>query len=146
MMVYKAFPEELTINLTDLFVVNNSNASVGFIAWEGDLGLPTETFTVNNNTLSNALNPEDNVFNGTNSFSTEETNLYNMDLDIYSQGFFTFLQRCWYSISLSSWQDFIMINTVVTKLNSQLPDATVTIDNVHLACDSKEIILDYTSL
>jgi gliding motility-associated-like protein len=136
-------PEELTINLTDLFVVNNSNASVGFIAWEGDLGLPTETFTVNNNILSNALNPEDNVFNGTNSI-TEETNLYNMDLDIYSIENYIFAGDTSASISLSSWQDFIMINTVVTKLNSQLPDATVTIDNVHLACDSREIILDYT--
>lgn len=136
-------PEELTINLTDLFVVNNSNASVGFIAWEGDLGLPTETFTVNNNILSNALNPEDNVFNGTNSI-TGETNLYNMDLDIYSIEDYIFAGDTSASISLSSWQDFIMINTVVTKLNSQLPDATVTIDNVHLACDSREIILDYT--
>lgn len=136
-------PEELTINLTDLFVVNNSNASVGFIAWEGDLGLPTETFTVNNNILSNALNPEDNVFNGTNSI-TEETNLYNMDLDIYSIEDYIFAGDTSASISLSSWQDFIMINTVVTKLNSQLPDATVTIDNVHLTCDSREIILDYT--
>jgi gliding motility-associated-like protein len=136
-------PEELTINLTDLFVVNNSNASVGFIAWEGDLGLPTETFTVNNNILSNALNPEDNVFNGTNSI-TEETNLYNMDLDIYSIENYIFAGDTSASISLSSWQDFIMINTVVTKLNSQLPDATVTIDNVHLTCDSREIILNYT--
>ncbi len=136
-------PEELTINLTDLFVVNNSNASVGFIAWEGDLGLPTETFTVNNNILSNALNPEDNVFNGTNSI-TEETNLYNMDLDIYSIEDYIFAGDTSASISLSSWQDFIMINTVVTKLNSQLPDATVTIDNVLLTCDYREIILDYT--
>ena len=136
-------PDELTINLTDLFVVNNSNASVGFIAWEGDLFLPTETFTVNNNILSNTLNPEDNVFNGTNSI-TGATNLYNMDLDVYSIEDYIFAGDTNVTISLSSWQDFIMINTVVTKLNSQLPDATVTINNVHLTCDSREIILDYT--
>jgi hypothetical protein len=37
----------------------------------------------------------------------------------------------------TSGQDFVMINAIVTKLNSQLPDATLRINNIDLACDSR---------
>jgi gliding motility-associated-like protein len=37
-----------------------------------------------------------------------------------------------------------MVNTVVTKFNSQLPDATITADNVDRACDSRTVTLHYT--
>jgi hypothetical protein len=40
---------------------------------------------------------------------------------------------------LTSGQDFVMINAIVTKLNSQLPDATLRINNIDLACDSEKI-------
>jgi gliding motility-associated-like protein len=33
---------------------------------------------------------------------------------------------------------------VVTKLNSQVPDATIVIDNVFLSCNSNEVTVDYT--
>ncbi|MGK4567630.1 gliding motility-associated C-terminal domain-containing protein [Flavobacterium sp. 3HN19-14] len=38
----------------------------------------------------------------------------------------------------------VFISTIVTKLNSQLPDATVTIDNVEKSCNSRTIDVDYT--
>ncbi|MGX7668377.1 T9SS type B sorting domain-containing protein [Flavobacterium pedocola] len=136
-------PEELEINLTNLYVLDNQDARAGFIAWEGDVGLPTETFSVNGQILSNALNPADNVFNGTNSVTNSST-LYNMDLDIYAIDDYIDVGNTNATITLSSWQDFIMINTVVTKLNSQLPDATVSIDNYQLECNSRQIPLNYT--
>jgi hypothetical protein len=37
-----------------------------------------------------------------------------------------------------------MINAIVTKLNSQLPDATLRINNIDLACDSRKITIDYS--
>jgi hypothetical protein len=43
-----------------------------------------------------------------------------------------------------SGQDFVMINAIVTKLNSQLPDATLRINNIDLACDSRKITIDYS--
>jgi gliding motility-associated-like protein len=36
-----------------------------------------------------------------------------------------------------------MINAIVTKLSSQLPDATIAINNVATTCDSRTIIADY---
>ena len=75
-------PDNLQIDLTNLYVLDNSGATAGFIAWEGDSQLATETFTVNGVILSNASNPANNVFNSTSSVTGSNT-LYNMDLDIY---------------------------------------------------------------
>jgi gliding motility-associated-like protein len=136
-------PDALQINLTNLFVMNNTNAKAGFIAWEGDSQLATETFSVNNIVISNASNPVNNVFNSTNSVTGSNT-LYNMDLDIYEIDNYVAVGDTNATIRLSSSQDFIMINTVITKLNSQLPDATIEINNPILTCDSREVTFDYT--
>lgn len=136
-------PDALEINLTNLYVLNDTGAKAGFIAWEGDLQLATETFTVNGAILSNASNPANNVFNGTSSV-TGASDLYNMDLDIYDIENNINIGDTSASITLSSWQDFIMINTVVTKLNSQLPDATIVIDSYNTECNSDQINVAYT--
>lgn len=140
----QAVPNDLDISLSNLNVLNTNNSKVGFIAWEGDADLPTESFYFNNLLLSNApLNPADNVFNGTNSITGSNT-LYNMDLDIYDiQGYINVGDTA-AQIKLTSAQDVILINAVVTKLNSQLPDATITVNSVDKQCDFKTIVAHYT--
>ena len=75
----------LTINLSNINVLDNDGAKIGFLAWEGDQSLSVnETLQINGNIISNPpLNPADNAFNGTNSFTQTEL-LYNMDIDFYS--------------------------------------------------------------
>ncbi|WP_246034187.1 T9SS type B sorting domain-containing protein [Flavobacterium sangjuense] len=136
-------PDELSITLSSLNVIDDNNSKVGFVAWEGDSGLATEEFRMNGTLLSNASNPPDNVFNGTNSITGSNT-LYNMDLDIYDIQNNIAIGDTTAEISLTSFQDFVMINTVVTKLNSQLPDATVSIDSIEKQCNSKTIVVNYT--
>jgi gliding motility-associated-like protein len=136
-------PDELSITLSSLNVIDDNNSKVGFVAWEGDSGLETEEFRMNGTLLSNALNPLNNVFNGTNSITGSST-LFNMDLDIYDIQDNIAVGDTSAEITLTSFQDFVMINTVVTKLNSQLPDATVSIDSVEKQCDSKTIVVNYT--
>ena len=136
-------PDELSITLSSLNVIDDNNSKVGFVAWEGDASLATEEFRMNGTLLSNASNPPNNVFNGTNSITGSST-LYNMDLDIYDIQNNIAIGDTSAEISLTSFQDFVMINTVVTKLNSQLPDATVSIDSVEKQCDSKTIVVSYT--
>jgi len=136
-------PDELSITLNNLNVINNNNSEVGFIAWEGDSLLATEEFRINGNLLSSPLNPTNNVFNGTNTI-TGATNLYNVDLDIYNIQDNIAVGDTSAEITLSSFQDFVMINTVVTKLNSQLPDATIVIDAIEKTCDSNTILANYT--
>ena len=136
-------PDNLEINLTNLFVIDNSDATAGFIAWEGDVSLATETFAINGTVISNATNPIDNVFNSTNSI-TGASDLYNMDLDVYEIEDYIQIGNTSANITLSSTQDFIMISTVVTKLNSQLPDATIVLDSYDTRCNTTQIPIDYT--
>lgn len=136
-------PDALQIDLTNLYVLNNANAKAGFIAWEGDSQLATENFTVNGTVISNPFNPPNNVFNSTNSV-TGSNQLYNMDLDIYEIDSYISIGDTSASIELTSFQDFIMINTVVTKLNSQLPDATIVLENPLIECNSREVAIDFT--
>ena len=138
-------PSVLTINLNSLNVIDNADAKIGFVAWEGDRNIAVnETLSINGNVISNPpLNPANNAFNGTNSI-TGSTTLYNMDLDIYNIENNINIGDTSAIIQLTSGQDFVMINTVVTKLNSQLPDATISIDAIHQECNSNIIIADFT--
>jgi hypothetical protein len=62
-------PNEINITLNSLNVIDNEDARIGFVAWEGDQFISVnETLRVNGNPLSNPpLNPVNNAFNGTNS-------------------------------------------------------------------------------
>ena len=142
----QAVPTSISITLNSLNVVDNQNAKIGFLAWEGDENIQVnETLRINGNPLQNApLNPLNNAFNGTNSINNDE-NLYNMDLDVYDIQNNIQVGDTSATIQLTSGQDFVMINAVVTKLNSQLPDAQIAIDDVEIKCNSREIIVHYTA-
>lgn len=141
------FNTTLNIELNNLNVLDNVGAKIGFTAWEGDLSLSVnETLRINGNIISNPpLNPEENAFNGTNSF-TGSSDFYNMDLDFYNienniqAGDESAL------VQLTSGQDLVIINNVVTVLNTELPDASITIDSFigSTECDDREIELEYT--
>jgi gliding motility-associated-like protein len=89
------------------------------------------------------LNPPNNAFNGTNSF-TGATNLYNMDIDVYNIQNNINIGDTSATIALTSGQDFVMINNIITVLNSQLPDATISIDNNIVNCGDNSIEIFYT--
>jgi len=141
----KYVPYELTITLDNLNVIDNQGAKIGFVAWEGDSSIAVnETLRINGNIISNPpLNPVNNAFNGTNSI-TGASDLYNMDLDIYNIQNNIQIGDTSAEINLTSGQDFVMISSVVTKLNSQLPDATIIIDQVNTTCNSLNIEIFYT--
>lgn len=135
---------QLNITLNSLNVIDNNDAKIGFLAWEGDVGLfNNETLSINGNILSNSLNPPTNAFNGTNSV-TNSTELYNMDLDIYSIQDNINIGDSFAEIQMTSNQDFVMINAIVSKLNSQLPDATISIEATNQACNSNILLVDFT--
>ena len=137
----------LTIQLNNLNVLDNIGAKIGFLAWEGDASLSVnETLQINGNIISNPpLNPEDNQFNGTNSF-TGSDQLYNMDIDFYNIENNIQPGDTNATIDLTSSQDLVMINNVITVLNTELPDATIEIDNVigGTECGNRDIEVAYT--
>ena len=138
-------PSTINITLNSLNVIDNQDAKIGFLAWEGDRSISeNESLRINGNIISNPpLNPADNAFNGTNSF-TGSTTLYNMDLDVYNIQNNINIGDVSATIQMTSDRDFVMINSIVTKLNSQLPDASVKIDNIAQSCNTRTLILDYT--
>ncbi len=137
----------LTIILENLNVLDNIGAKIGFLAWEGDLNLAVnETLSVNGNIISNPpLNPPDNAFNGTNSF-TGSDQLFNMDIDFYDIENNISPGDINATIQLTSGQDLVMVNNIITVLNTELPDATIVFDNVDggTVCGDRDIIVDYT--
>ncbi|MFP4846546.1 gliding motility-associated C-terminal domain-containing protein [Winogradskyella sp. PE311] len=141
----QSVPDFLNITLDNLNVLDNEDAKIGFIAWEGDRSLAvTEQLTINGNIISNPpLNPANNAFNGTNSF-TGATDLYNMDIDVYNIQNNINIGDTSATIELTSGQDFVMINNIITVLNSQLPDATIIVDSYEVNCGDNSITFFYT--
>ena len=137
----------ITIILENLNVLDNTGAKIGFLAWEGDAGIANnETLNINGNILSNPpLNPADNAFNGTNSF-TGSSELYNMDIDYYNIENNINPGDTSATILLTSSQDLVMVNNIVTVLNTELPDATIEIDSLtgFEECGSRDLDLEYT--
>ena len=140
----QAVPNEVNITLNSLNVIDNNDAKIGFLAWEGDSGIAVnETLRINGSPIgSPPLNPIDNAFNGTNSLTNSNV-LYNMDLDVYPIQNNISIGDTTAQIQLTSSQDFVMINAIVTKLNSQLPDAVIGINTIEKQCDSRSITAFY---
>lgn len=141
----QAVPSSIDITLDSLNVIDDIGAKIGFIAWEGDVGIANgETLQINGSVLSNPpLNPSNNAFNSTNSV-TGSSVLYNMDLDIYDIQNNIAIGDSEAQISLASNQDYVMINAIITKLNSQLPDATIVINDYSTTCNEGAFTVDYT--
>lgn len=137
--------DELVINLSSLNVLDAAGAKLGFVAWEGDANIANqESLSINGNILSSLpLNPGNNAFNGTNSI-LGTNDLYNMDLDVYDIQNNIHAGDTSATIRMTTAQDFVLINTIISKLNSQLPDATVSIDAIDQECDSRTIVVHYT--
>jgi gliding motility-associated-like protein len=141
----ESVPDNITIELNNLNVMDTNGAKIGFVAWEGDAGLAVnEVLQMNGITLSNPpLNPANNAFNGSNSF-TNDSNLYNMDIDVYPIENTINVGDTSATIQLSSGQDLVMVNNIITVLNSQLPDASITLDAINQSCNSRELTIEYT--
>lgn len=139
--------QTLEITLDNLMVLDTQGAKIGFLAWEGDRQIAVnETLRINGNILSNPpLNPADNAFNGTNSFTGSDV-LYNMDIDVYPISNYINPGDTSATIQLTSGQDFVMVNNIITVLNTELPDATISIDNIigDTECGNRELTIDYT--
>ncbi|GLB53547.1 hypothetical protein NBRC110019_25880 [Neptunitalea chrysea] len=142
---FEIVPSSIDIVLNNLQVYDTQGSKIGFLAWEGDALLATETLTINGTIVDNLPNnPANNVFNGTNSF-TGISDLYNMDIDYYNLENYISTNDTSLSISLTSYQDVVIVNNIVTVLNSfVIPDAAVQINSSTINCDSREAAIDFS--
>src|SRR5690554_70844 len=137
----------LDITLGNISAATDVAAKVGFLAWEGDSAIAVnESLTLNGVLISNPpLNPPNNAFNSTNSY-TSSAELWNMDLDYYDLEGLNIIEPGddHIDIRLTSGQDFIMVNNVIVSVNSELPDATITIDQLGVLCEDSTMDVHYT--
>ncbi len=135
----------LDITLTNIDVTSDILSKIGFLAWEGEEEIANnETLLINGILIDNPpLNPGNNAFNGTNSYTGSSVN-YNMDLDFYDLIGIVQPGDTSVLINLTSSQDFIMVNNVITSVNSELSDATIEIDTVGVLCENDDMTIDYT--
>jgi len=135
-----------TINIGSLNVVDTQDARLNFLGWNGSPNLFfNESISFNGNLLSNPpLNPVDNPFNGSNSY-TGATDLWNMDLDVFDISDYIEVGDTDANITFSSaFERFIQ--NVVTVIRSELPDATAEILNFtnNTECDERDFTLETT--
>ena len=145
--------QEKTIELNNLNVIDTIGAKIGFLAWEGDNSLNFgESLSLNDEVLSNPpLNLAENAFNGTNTF-TNSNDFYNADLDVYNIENNIAIGDTSATIKLTTGEtingqviaDLIILNTIVTVLNSQLPDATINLEPINTICASPTLDILYT--
>lgn len=135
-----------TINiLLDGFrITNAANSKIAFLAWEGDESISAgEELRINNFLVSNALNPSNNAFNGTNSYSGSKE-LWNMDLDLYQLSNYVEVNDTELDIKMTSAGDVVLINTIVLSVYSVFPDATMSLDGYKNYCHSRTVDVNYT--
>jgi hypothetical protein len=137
---------ELNFTLQGLNVTQPINNKLGFLVWEGDQASAlNENLKVNGVQLTNALNPANNMFNGTNSFTGSST-FYNMDLDYFDISSIINVGDTTLDVQFTSSQDFVLLNNIVIVLSNELPDATVAINNIDGLdiCGNRELTVSYT--
>lgn len=133
------------LSINSLNVVDTQNAKMTYVGLNGSSNVfLNESITINGNILSNNLNPPDNPFNGTNSFTGSTTN-WNQDIDTFDISPYINLGDSQAQLSFNSFY-YRFIQTVVTSIRSELPDATVTISQVsgQETCNNRNLIINYT--
>lgn len=125
----------VSITLDEPVIYSNTTATLGFLAWEGDDAIANgENLKINGTIISDPpLNPADNLFNGTNSF-TGSSNLFNMDLDFFDISGLINETDDFLAIEMNTLQDLIIMNVIVTKVK----DATATDTDDDLVFDAQE--------
>ena len=134
-----------SFSISNLNVTNTVGAKMTYIVYDGSPNFYTnESIKVNGNTLSNAQNPANNPFNGTNSF-TGSNSSWNMDVDTYPINNFINVGNTSLQLTLNSLTNR-NVSTIITSIQSELPDATISLDNItgQDICQNHDLTLDYT--
>jgi len=141
----EGLPTQIDFVLDNLLITNNLNSKISFLAWEGDTAHQNnENIRINGNIVEELpLNPMNRIFNSTNTI-TGSSDLYNMDIDVFSLDEFVNIGDTSANLRITSSGDFVLINTVLTKFTTESIDATIEIDWVQVECDNREIEIDYT--
>src|SRR5690606_27060390 len=134
----------INIVLDGFRITNAANSKISFLAWEGDASLASgEELLINDLTVSNALNPANNAFNCTNTYSNS-TEMWNMDLDEYDLSTYVEVDDTILDIKVTTAADVVFFNTIGLSVYSVFPDATMTLDSYKNYCNTRVVDVNYT--
>lgn len=134
----------INIVLDGFRITNAANSKISFLAWEGDASLASgESLKINDILVSNALNPSNNAFNCTNSYSNS-TEMWNMDLDQYDLNSYVKVDDTVLDIKVTTAADVVVFNAIVLSVYSVFPDATMSVNKYQNYCHTRTIDVDYT--
>jgi len=134
----------INIVLDGFRITNAANSKISFLAWEGDAYLASgEELLINDITVSNAMNPADNAFNCTNTYSNS-TEMWNMDLDEYDLSSYVEIDDIVLDIKVTTAADVVFFNAIVLSVYSVFPDATITLDRYQNYCHTRRVDVNYT--
>ena len=141
---------ELNITLDNLNIVDSEGAKIGLLLWEGNSfvtgGFDSEFLYINGvNTIDPPFNPYANIYNSTNSY-TGATDMWKVDLDLYSIEDLVNIGDDSIDIVVETGQDLIFVNNINITVRSELPDATIVIDDVvgNDICGNRDLEVEYT--
>jgi len=135
----------VNIPINNLNVTNTSGAKMTYIVYNGSPNFYSgEVAKFNGQNLTNALNPVNNPYNGSNSFTGSTTN-WNMDVDSYDISNFISVGNTSATITMST-NALRFLSNVITSIQSELPDATISLDSItgQDICQNHDLTLDYT--
>jgi gliding motility-associated-like protein len=135
----------VNIPINNLNVTNTSGAKMTYIVYNGSPNFYSgEVAKFNGQNLTNALNPINNPYNGSNSFTGSTTN-WNMDVDSYDISNFISVGNTSATITMST-NALRFLSNVITSIQSELPDATISLDSItgQDICQNRDLTLDYT--
>lgn len=135
----------VNIPINNLNVTNTSGAKMTYIVYNGSPNFYSgEVAKFNGQNLTNALNPVNNPYNGSNSFTGSTTN-WNMDVDSYDISNFISVGNTSATITMST-NALRFLSNVITSIQSELPDATISLDSItgQDICLNHDLTLDYT--
>lgn len=135
----------VSIDLDRLNMTDTTGAKLGFMACNSKEFFVGEQLRLNNNVVSNPpLNPANDIFNSTNSYTGSSTQ-YGLDLDYFDISSYISVNDTSINIeSIFSSGDVVSLNVFAITLINQQPDATIVIDNVKVSCDSRDVSVSYT--
>ncbi len=135
----------INFSLGGIKITQPNGAKLGFVVWEGDdlPNLGSEGMSVNGHPLMNNINPNGELYNGTNSYTGSTAN-YNMDMDFFDISPYVSAGDTQLDIKATAGNDIVFFNIYAITFNNELPDATVVINNHTGICESKDITINYT--
>lgn len=135
--------QSINFSLNNLNILSTNNAKLGFVSWEGEeIAAINEWMKVNGHILSNSLNPNDNLFNGSNSYTNSMTN-YNMDIDYFDISNYIHVGDSTIDIKTFTQVDLTIFNVFAVTFVNKAPNATVAIKRIDSNCDSRDINIKF---